>query len=569
MAGLKCAVVKAIASQSFAQGTKQGSRSGRRGGPPRHSYSQSKHAKPLRPAYKPLRSARLRRLSFGAAPREKLSLLAMSNGDAFKEDPQARMDAMDLGQVQVEESDCRPEPPLYSPASANSDASTQTPRFDFSVLESHPHSGRTSSAIEACINAAIGPELVVFSGGTAFNGVAKDLVQLTTRVTHVLPVSDDGGSTAEIVRVLGGPAVGDIRSRCLRLSDVASDEARAVRKLLSYRLDKLSQSAAKQQWYQIVEGEHVLWNGISSPYKDTIRGFLVHFHSQVIRHPTDAFNYCNGSVGNFFFAGARIFFRSLDAAIFLYSRVSGIPPESLVLPCINTTDRLTLGAELLDGTIIRGQNVISHPPADATGEVQGSASSTLVDKTSDGPALNSTIKRVFYLSSEGTHKTHEVYPAVHPAVLSKISGADGIVYGMGSLFTSICPSLVLKGVGEAISAREDCMKIMLLNGYPDRETGGMDALDFVMAVTTALNRGHSPEPQFSLDYPPSKYITHLLAPSETSIPVPAEKIEALGIKVMKLESTLLEDANAEKEAKCIFKSAALIHSLSSILSGEQ
>ena len=71
----------------------------------------------------------------------------------------------------------------------------------------------------------------------------------------------------------------------------------------------------------------------------------------MIRHPTDVFNFCNGSVGNFFFAGARIFFRSLDAAIFLYSRVSGIPPESLVLPCINTTDRLTLGAELVDGKL--------------------------------------------------------------------------------------------------------------------------------------------------------------------------------------------------------------------------
>lgn len=50
------------------------------------------------------------------------------------------------------------------------------------------------------------------------------LRQLTTRVAHVLPVSDDGGSTAEIVRVLGGPAVGDIRSRCLRLADDTGDE---------------------------------------------------------------------------------------------------------------------------------------------------------------------------------------------------------------------------------------------------------------------------------------------------------------------------------------------------------
>lgn len=50
------------------------------------------------------------------------------------------------------------------------------------------------------------------------------LRQLTTRVTHILPVSDDGGSTAEIVRVLGGPAVGDIRSRCLRLADNSDSE---------------------------------------------------------------------------------------------------------------------------------------------------------------------------------------------------------------------------------------------------------------------------------------------------------------------------------------------------------
>ena len=53
---------------------------------------------------------------------------------------------------------------------------------------------------------------------------AGHLQQLTTRTAHILPVSDDGGSTAEIVRVLGGPAVGDIRSRCLRLADDSDAE---------------------------------------------------------------------------------------------------------------------------------------------------------------------------------------------------------------------------------------------------------------------------------------------------------------------------------------------------------
>ena len=53
---------------------------------------------------------------------------------------------------------------------------------------------------------------------------AGSLQSFTTKVAHVLPVSDDGGSTAEIVRVLGGPAVGDIRSRCLRLADASNVE---------------------------------------------------------------------------------------------------------------------------------------------------------------------------------------------------------------------------------------------------------------------------------------------------------------------------------------------------------
>jgi hypothetical protein len=70
--------------------------------------------------------------------------------------------------------------------------------------------------------------------------------------------------------------------------------------------------------------------------------------------------------GNFFFAGARTFFRSLDAAIFLFSRVARLPLGSAVIPAISTEERITLGAQLADGTRLRGQNVISHPPSSST-----------------------------------------------------------------------------------------------------------------------------------------------------------------------------------------------------------
>lgn len=222
-----------------------------------------------------------------------------------------------------------------------------------------------SRELEEAVDMRDQPLLVVFSGGTAFNGVAGlflfilsdaciltqplplflrrkmspftgHLQQLTQRVAHVLPVSDDGGSTAEIVRVLGGPAVGDIRSRCLRLADDTNEEVRpfwqepgmcvytlleghqhvslaktslgqtlqslalqaeAVRSLLAHRLPGSSPAAAKAEWHDIVDGEHDLWRGVSEPYKHTIRAFLVYFNTQIQRQATERFNFRNGSVG--------------------------------------------------------------------------------------------------------------------------------------------------------------------------------------------------------------------------------------------------------------------------------
>ncbi|KAJ6292646.1 hypothetical protein OIU78_024761 [Salix suchowensis] len=354
------------------------------------------------------------------------------------------------------------------------------------------------------------PSLLVFS--------VEELKQLTTRVAHVLPVSDDGGSTAEIVRVLGGPAVGDIRSRCLRLSDQSNAEALAVRRLLGHRLP-LDPKDAKSQWYDIVEGEHSFWKGVSKPYSETIRAFLVYFQNEILRRPNESFCFSNGSIGNFFFAGARIFFQSLDAAIFLFSRVSDIPAESLVLPVISTNDRLTLGCELWDGTIIRGQNEISHP---TNGFMQP------IDKgCSSVPALPSRIKRVFYMSSEGGNSLHEVFPMVNASVLDQLSNVDCIVYAMGSLFTSVCPSLVLHGIGEIISYR-NCPKVLLLNGTHDRETSGFSASGFVTSITDTLNRKYG-DPDSCLENLPNQYINTLLVPKDGQIPIDVQCLTSQGI----------------------------------------
>ncbi|KAJ3670889.1 hypothetical protein LUZ60_008315 [Juncus effusus] len=406
---------------------------------------------------------------------------------------------------------------------------------------------RMASASSHCDGSA--PSLLVFSGGTAFNGVVEELKKVTTRVAHVLPVSDDGGSTAEIVRVLGGPAVGDIRSRCLRLSDESTSEALAVRRLLGHRLP-LDPSQAKLEWYKIVEGQDDLWDGVSRPYRETIRAFLVYFQNQILRRSDEIFCFSNGSIGNFFFAGARLFFQSLDAAIFLFSRVSQIPTESLVLPVISTNDRLTLGCELWDGTIIRGQNEISHPTNGLTEAINKDYNSCA--------SLPSRIKRVFYMSSEGCNLLHEVFPTVNPMVAEQLNLVDCIVYAMGSLFTSVCPSLVLRGIGENIASRS-IPKVLLLNGTHDRETISLTASGFVTAITDSLNRTYG-DPKKCLNNLPSDYINAILVPKGGQIPVDIDSLESQGIF-----HVVCVDSIHDSKVGVIFDPKSLIKTLTDLI----
>lgn len=74
-------------------------------------------------------------------------------------------------------------------------------------------------------------------------------------------------------------------------------QGKAVRELLAHRLSPRNSEEARREWYEIVEGEHALWAGVSEPYKHTIRAFLVHFHTQILRNSSERFNFRNGSVG--------------------------------------------------------------------------------------------------------------------------------------------------------------------------------------------------------------------------------------------------------------------------------
>ena len=59
--------------------------------------------------------------------------------------------------------------------------------------------------------------IVVFSGGSAANSLVDVFNEVAEKkgcpLSYVIPISDNGGSSSEIIRVIGGPGIGDIRSK--------------------------------------------------------------------------------------------------------------------------------------------------------------------------------------------------------------------------------------------------------------------------------------------------------------------------------------------------------------------
>ncbi|KAI4258557.1 MAG: hypothetical protein LQ352_001192 [Teloschistes flavicans] len=379
---------------------------------------------------------------------------------------------------------------------------------------------------------------LLFSGWAAAANslvdVFNDLIEKNNwSLSYVIPISDNGGSSSEISRVLGGPGIGDIRSRLVRL--IPSSNA-AIYNFFNHRLAS-TPTEASAEFSSLLDLTSPLYQAIPTAQALLIRSILSHLQLEILkrtRPPSSTFNFQAASIGNLFLTGARLFSGSFETAIYLLAIIGKVDESrTAVLPAIvsNFTHHISAGLE--DGTIITGQNAISHPSAptalpespdakrregydaansaivttsevssgpkhspdhqqharnlsytheDATlpGSLPTLRSSNLIfSKTTEEP-LPSPIQRIWYINPYG----QEMSPAPNPKAISAIDASDAVIYSIGSLYTSLAPNLILTGVGEAIR-RGPRFKILILNGSLDRETGGYEAVDFVKAIVEA------------------------------------------------------------------------------------
>ncbi len=388
--------------------------------------------------------------------------------------------------------------------------------------------------------------LTVFKGGTAFNSLLTDFQAAFPHTTYIVPITDDGGSSREIKRVFGGPSIGDLRSTLTRLSNESTPEACAVKKLLEYRLPCDDLAKAQTEWQALLEGRHLLYHSISSKYRELIRCFLCKFEAERLHRISYCFDICNGSVGNFFFSGARMFLGSLETAIFMYSSVARISPVTHVLPIIDSNDCLGIGVKLANQEVVIGQHMISHPSDHGR-----------VDKNLCYAPLSAPIKELFYVDKF----RNLIQPKPHSEVLNQIKWSHGVIYGIGSLWTSIIPCLVLEGIGEAIASLKG-PKIALLNCCHDRETDHMSALDYIDSMTNSLNR------YGVLSHSPQAYITHLFIVDDCSISVEEKQIKQMGIQVNIIAADSAIKLSIQNQTHPVYASHALIQSIFDVLNRE-
>lgn len=201
-------------------------------------------------------------------------------------------------------------------------------------------------------------KIVVLGGGTGLSMLLRGLKLHDVNLTAVVTVADDGGSSGRLLDEYSIPPPGDVRKVMAALSDVEP----LIEEMFQYRFETA----------------------------DDLKGH---------------------SLGNLMLAALTDITGDFARAVEMMGRVLNI--KGRVLPAAN--QRITLHAELEDGTIVTGESKI--------------------------PVYERKIRKV-YLSPQ------EVKPL--PETVRVIQEADLLVFGPGSLYTSIMPTILVQAIREAV-----------------------------------------------------------------------------------------------------------------------
>jgi uncharacterized cofD-like protein len=294
-----------------------------------------------------------------------------------------------------------------------------------------------------------GPAVTVIGGGTGLSVLLRGIKGVTSNITAIVTVADDGGSSGRIRQDLGQIPPGDLRNCLVALADTEP----LMEKLFQHRFG----------------GE----GGLSGH-----------------------------NFGNLFIAAMTEVLGDVEKALKESSKVLAV--RGRVLPA--STQRVRLLARMEDGSTVEGESQI--------------------------PLCNKEIHRVYLLPED-------VKPV--ESALEAVIDADAVILGPGSLYTSVLPNLLVKGVADALR-KTQAVKIYICNVMTQPgETDGYTASRHVQAIIDHVGPGIIDyvvvNSQIVAEDLKSKYAGQGAYPVEPDVAA----IEALGMKV--LQADIISETN--------------------------
>lgn len=364
--------------------------------------------------------------------------------------------------------------------------------------------------------------VVLFSGGRG-SGALAELVGADPRVVLTVAVNgyDDGASTGEVRRFLGdalGPS--DFRKNASRFARLRKTCAPALVDLLDRRLPEQATVADLRRVGDELDSAVPCpaTVGLGAATREAVVSRLRRFDSEY-RRTGRLVDFREASVGNFVFAGGFLACgRQFNDAVDDYCSLVGLPVglienvtdgANAFLVAIDDDDRL-LGSEeeIVDA---RGRNRVR--------EIY------LVDRP-----FGVDTRPVLAAGREGGWRRvldeRSVRPGLNPRLAARLADADLIIYAPGTQHSSLLPSYLTPGLGDAIAANVDAIKLLVTNIQEDAEIVGRSAVDLIDRAVYYLRE------KDLLSTPTPCLITHYLindpASTATDIPyVPLGRLESL------------------------------------------
>jgi 2-phospho-L-lactate transferase/gluconeogenesis factor (CofD/UPF0052 family) len=351
--------------------------------------------------------------------------------------------------------------------------------------------------------------VVMFSGGRGSASISRSLIKNPNiELTNIINAYDDGLSTGRLRFFLPGfLGPSDVRKNITTLMPIRDRELRSLRALLEYRFpedrpqEKLERVLCSMRDAEEVEAEELRahWLGLSMGRAAVIRRQLAAFLDLYERRKAGGvtLDLRDASLGNLLMTGEYLLQgESFNAMIESFSQLC--ESRGRVLN-VTEGENLFLVALKEDGTLLESEAQVVGPQNRAPIKALYLIPEPM--SRSDAEALRSLPMQ----EREKELERRQVIVKASQDARQALSAADVIIYAPGTQNSSLLPSYLSVGVGEAIAENTAAKKIFVSNIREDHEIPEATANALVQSCVRYLNR------RGELSHASQRYITDIFA----------------------------------------------------------